>query len=108
MFNKAIIVVAALAFALLTVFSTGCSESSESSSSIQPTDLIDSWVVGAGKGTIDKLPGGSFRIINENNAIASGKVVDGDLVATDWDNLHAKLSVDRKSLVWANGTVWKR
>lgn len=77
------------------------------SSTIQAEDLIGNWVAGSGQATVDKLPDGSLKLINDKKDVASGKIDGGVLDCKEW-SVTSQLSLDKKSLVWSNGSTWHR
>lgn len=106
---------------ILVASMQGCGQSEESKSAaatasvekmnfsavIQPEDILGTWTAGTGQATVDKLPDGSFKLINENKGVATGKIDGGKLDCKDW-NVIGQLSLDKKTLVWSNGFVWQR
>ncbi len=77
------------------------------SNTIAKSDLVGDWSAFGGRGIIEALPDESYKITNENKNVDTGKVVNGVLEAKDW-KVTGRLSVDKKSLIWSNGAIWKR
>lgn len=85
----------------------GAAAPTSSSDSIAPGDVVGSWTAGAGTGTIVELPDGSFKLTNESNMVANGRIAGGALECRDW-NVTGRVSQDKRSLVWSNGVIWTR
>lgn len=77
------------------------------SSTITKSDLVGDWSALGGRGTIEALADGSFKITNENKNIDNGIIKDGVLRTKDW-KVTGRLSQDKNSLIWSNGAIWKR
>jgi len=74
---------------------------------IQPEDLTGNWAAGTGQATVAKLPDGSLKLVNDQKDVSSGKINGGILDCKEW-SVTGQLSLDKKSLVWSNGSTWNR
>jgi hypothetical protein len=74
---------------------------------IQTEDLTGNWVAGTGQATVEKLPDGSLKLVNDRKDVSSGKINGGILDCKEW-SVTGQLSLDKKSLVWSNGSAWNR
>lgn len=76
-------------------------------STIQAEDLMGNWAAGTGQATIEKLPDGSLKLVNDKKDVSSGKINGGILDCKEW-SVTGQLSLDKKSLVWSNSSAWNR
>lgn len=76
-------------------------------SAIQAEDLAGAWVAGDGKATVEKLPDGILKLVNDKGHVAHGMIAGGTLDCKEW-SITGQLSSDKKVLHWSNGSTWHR
>ena len=74
---------------------------------IQAEDLTGNWAAGTGQASVEKLPDGSLKLVNDKKDVSSGRINGGILNCKEW-SVTGQLSLDKKSLVWSNGSAWNR
>jgi hypothetical protein len=77
------------------------------SDSVQSEDLIGVWVAGPGRGIFERLPDGSIRTTNDRGDVSSVDIHGGIFDCKEW-GASGRLSLDKTTLVWSNGSTWQR
>lgn len=118
MFGKNIVV--CIASAVLMVSLSGCGNDSQThsqasptppqveySATLEPKDLLGTWVAGNGKAVFESKADGSLKVTNETGMISSGTISADTLTAPEW-NVTGRLSKDKKTFIWSNGAIWTK
>lgn len=84
----------------------------EFSTEINAKDLVGSWAAGGGHASIEELPDGSFKVTTEKhptvkNQVTTGTISGDRLECKAW-KISARLSQDKKTLLWSNNFPWTK